>query len=133
MRPCAQTLTGDRMRNFLRCACVGFALTLAATAQATPAAPPAPATTASASTEPAHATARFFNRDPAAFRSTFLGNTPAMRARGMEANIERIVELPGEAKPSYQMAPQGVILMLDNQLVTVLTPADADALENETV
>jgi small-conductance mechanosensitive channel len=122
------------MRGLFRCAFVMAALACGI-AQATPAGVTAPASpaTAAAPQEPPQATARFFNRDIATFRSTFLGNTPAMRARGMEANIERIVELPGDAKPGWQMAPQGVVLMLDGQLVTVLTPADVDALQDETL
>lgn len=79
------------------------------------------------------ATARFFNRDIATFRSRFLGNTPEMRARAAEANIERIVEQPGVAQATYQNAPQGVIILLDGQLVTVVTPADVDRLRNETL
>lgn len=121
------------MRGLLRWAFVWVALACGA-AQATPADIPAPATTlVTVARPPAHATARFYNRDIATFRATFLGNTPAMRARGMEANIDRIVEAPGIAKPGYQMAPQGVVLMLDGQLVTLLTPADVDTLQNETL
>ena len=118
------------LRRLLRhaLACVVFAMPLAhATPATTVAVPPAVRTT------PEAATARFFNRDIATFRSRFLGNTPEMRARAAEANIERIVEQAGEAKATAQAAPQGVIILLDGQLVTVVTPADVDGLRNETL
>ncbi|GAA5073979.1 mechanosensitive ion channel family protein [Lysobacter panacisoli] len=107
---------------------LAFACTLAVAQPAT-----SPPTTATAA-PPAHtATARYFNRDIATFRSTFLGNTPQMRARAAEANIARIVDVPGEAQVSYENVPQGVVILLEKQLVTVLTPADRDLLRNETL
>jgi small-conductance mechanosensitive channel len=118
------------LRRLLRHAlvCVVFAMPIAhATPATTVVAPPAIRTT------PEAATARFFNRDIVTFRSRFLGNTPEMRARAAEANIERIVEQAGEAKATAQAAPQGVIILLDGQLVTVVTPADVDGLRNETL
>src|SRR6478609_10184377 len=96
-------------------ACLVFVAGLAHATPATTVATPPSVRTADADS----ATARFFNRDIATFRSRFLGNTPEMRARATESNIERIVEAPGQAQPSYQMAPQGVVVMLDGQLVTV--------------
>jgi len=95
-----------------------------------------PATVTAPTPRPALATsdtARFFNRDIVTFRSRFLGNTPAMRARAAENNIERIVEEPGEAKATFQVAPQGVIFLLNGQLVTLVTPGDLDALRNESM
>jgi len=91
---------------------------------ATPTTVQAPASTA---------TAHFYNRDIVTFRSRFLGNPPERRARAAEDNIERIVEEPGVAKATYQMAPQGLIVLLDGQLVTVVTPADLDTLEGQTM
>ncbi|UHQ20093.1 mechanosensitive ion channel family protein [Lysobacter sp. KIS68-7] len=95
-----------------------------ATTMAAPATVQAPAATA---------TAHFFNRDIVTFRSRFLGNPPERRARAAEDNIERIVEEPGVAKASYQMAPQGLIVLLDGQLVAVVTPGDLDTLEGQTM
>lgn len=106
---------------------------LLAACACTHAAPAAPATTVARPVAAEHDTARFFNRDIVTFRSRFLGNTPSMRARAAENNIERIVELPGEAKVTWQRAPQGMIFLLDGQLVTLVTPADLDALRNETM
>ncbi|MUV13661.1 mechanosensitive ion channel family protein [Noviluteimonas gilva] len=119
------------LRRLLRLAlvCLVFALPPAHATPATTVAAPATVRTA----DPDAATARFFNRDIATFRSRFLGNTPEMRARAAEANIERIVEQAGVAKATYQPAPQGVIILLDGQLVTVVTPADVDSLRNETL
>ncbi|MGO4551317.1 mechanosensitive ion channel family protein [Lysobacter sp. 2RAF19] len=110
-------------------ACLVFVAGLAHATPATTVATPPSVRTADADS----ATARFFNRDIATFRSRFLGNTPEMRARAAEANIERIVEQPGVAQATFQNAPQGVIILLDGQLVTVVTPADVDRLRNETL
>ena len=119
------------LRRLLRhaLACAVFALPVAHATPATTVAAPATVRTA----DPDAATARYFNRDIATFRSRFLGNTPEMRARAAEANIERIVEQAGVAKATAQAAPQGVIILLDGQLVTVVTPADVDSLRNETL
>src|SRR4249919_2916539 len=127
-----QSLLPSIVRVSLRAAAMlvlACGLAHAAVPPATVAAPAAVRAPASAGT----ATARFFNRDIVTFRSRFLGNTPEMRARATESNIERIVEAPGQAQPSDQMAPQGVVVMLDGQLVTVVTPADLDALRNQTM
>jgi len=127
-----QSLLPSIVRVSLRAAAMlvlACGLAHAAVPPATVAAPAAVRAPASAGT----ATARFFNRDIVTFRSRFLGNTPEMRARATESNIERIVEAPGQAQPSYQMAPQGVVVMLDGQLVTVVTPADLDTLRSETM
>lgn len=98
------------------------------------AAQPAPQPAAPAAVaEVVPATARYFNRDIVTFRSTFLGNTPAMRARATEANLARIVDRPGYARSTAQSVPQGVVILLDGQLVTLLTPADRDALHNQSL
>ncbi|MDI9238586.1 mechanosensitive ion channel family protein [Lysobacter sp. LF1] len=94
---------------------------------------PRPGVPAPAAVAAAPATARYFNRDIVTFRSTFLGNTPAMRAHATEANLARIVDRPGHAKSTAQLVPQGVVILLDDQLVTVLTPADRDALRNQSL
>lgn len=82
---------------------------------------------------PAPATARWFNRDLVTFRAPLYGNTPEMRARATEANLARIVDLPGHATLQSQPVPQGVVILAGGQLVTVLTPADCNALGNETL
>lgn len=93
----------------------------------------APAAAAPAPVVAPDATARYFNRDIVTFRSSFLGNTPDMRARATEANLARIVDLPGHAQATSQNVPQGVVILLSGQLVTVLTPADRDALRNQSL
>jgi len=95
----------------------------------------APASAVSSTTD-AHsdsATARYFNRDLVTFRAPLYGNTPQMRARATEANLARIVDLPGPAVIRYQNVPQGVVILAGGQLVTVLTPADRDVLGNQTL
>ncbi|KGQ20055.1 Mechanosensitive ion channel family protein [Lysobacter dokdonensis DS-58] len=120
--------------GWLRGLALACVVLVAGLAHATPATSvPTPATTAPAASLQDTATARFFNRDIVTFRSRFLGNTPQMRARAAEANIERIVEHHGVAKATSQDAPQGVVILLDGQLVTVVTPADVDTLRNETL
>jgi len=97
--------------------------------------PAAAAAAAPASTEAAgeRATARYFNRDLVTFRGPLYGNTPQMRARATEANLARIVDLPGHADIRYQAVPQGVVILAGGQLVTVLTPADRDVLGNQSL
>ena len=111
---------------------VAWLLVLAACAWpgAVTATPAAPATPAPAATAPS-ATARWFNRDLVTFRAPLYGNTPAMRARATEANLARIVDLPGHAALASQDVPQGVVILAGGQLVTVLTPSDRDVLGNE--
>jgi len=99
-------------------------------AAATPAPPAAPAPAASAD---ASTTARWFNRDLVTFRAPLYGNTPAMRARATEANLARIVDLPGRGQIRSQSVPQGVVILAGGQLVTVLTPGDRDVLGNESL
>ncbi|MGH8089754.1 MAG: hypothetical protein ACREPC_15915, partial [Stenotrophomonas sp.] len=82
---------------------------------------------------PPPATARWFNRDLVTFRAPLYGNTPTMRARATEANLDRIVDLPGKATLQTQPVAQGVVILAGGQLVTVLTPADCNALRNETL
>lgn len=136
MRTCAPAFIGFREIGVRVAA--AFTLVLAicligllsmAAARATPATP----TTLVRPQAPEEATARFYNRDIATFRTTLLGNAPERRARLTEANIERIVEQPGLAKAGYQMVPSGVVILLDGQLVTIVTPADVDPLRNETL
>jgi small-conductance mechanosensitive channel len=82
---------------------------------------------------PAPATARWFNRDLVTFRASLYGNTPDLRARATQANLDRIVDLPGRATLRTQPVPQGVVILAGGQLVTVLTPADCNPLRNETL
>lgn len=102
------------------CATPGLAMATPAPAPATQPLAPAPS-----------ATARWFNRELVTFRAPLYGNSPAMRARAAEANLARIVDLPGHAALTTQDVPQGVVLLAGGQLVTVLTPADRDVLGNE--
>jgi len=107
---------------------------MAAVATATPSAPAAPPAAASAPTgDDASATARWFNRDLVTFRASLYGNSPQMRARATEANLARIVDLPGHGQIRTQAVPQGVVILAGGQLVTVLTPADRDVLGNESL
>lgn len=112
-------------------ACLLALAALAAPVVAGAAPPPAPAAVAAPAAPTA--TARWFNRDLVTFRAPLYGNSPAMRARATEANLARIVDLPGHAGVSSQAVPQGVVILAGGQLVTVLTPADRDVLGNETL
>lgn len=93
----------------------------------------APADADAAPPPAAEATVKFFNRDILTLRSTFLGRSPELRARTAEANIERVVQLPGTPKVEFQNIPQGSMLMLGGQLVGMVTPDDLDALNHETM
>jgi small-conductance mechanosensitive channel len=79
------------------------------------------------------ATLRYFNRDILTFRARLFGNAPELRARAAEANIARIVDEHGIAKVGFQEQPQGLVILLADQFVALLTPADLDALHNQTL
>lgn len=86
-----------------------------------------------AAPEREEATIHYFNRDIATLRSRFLGRSPELRARTAEANIERVVLMPGTAKVGFQEIPQGMFVLLSGQPVALITPDDLDALNNETM
>ncbi len=108
---------------------------LALTASAAP--PPAQTgttETAAATPPPAtEATVRFFNRDILTLRSTLLGRPPELRARTAEANIEQVVQRPGTPTVAFENIPQGSLVLLGGQLVAMVTPADLDALNQQTM
>ncbi|MBP6626849.1 MAG: mechanosensitive ion channel family protein [Arenimonas sp.] len=79
------------------------------------------------------ATVRYFNRDIVTFRARLFGNAPELRARAAEANIARIVDGNGIAAVSFQEQPQGVVILLSDQFVALVTPGDLDALHNQTL
>ncbi len=123
--------TGARRWIRAAAACL-FAACAFANAAPEPTAP-ANAPAATTTTTSAPATLRYFNRDIVTLRAPFFGNTPERRARIGEANIARIVDQPGEAKVGYQTLPQGVAILMSDQLVTVLVPGDRDALRNQSL
>jgi small-conductance mechanosensitive channel len=95
---------------------------------------PAPASTVEAPAQASQeATVRYFNRDIVTFRSDFLGRAPELRARTTEANIDRIAKRYGRADVTFKDLPQGLLVMLDGQLTTIVTPDDLDKLNNETM
>jgi hypothetical protein len=79
------------------------------------------------------ATVRYFNRDIVTIRARLFGNPPERRARAAEANIARIVDEHGIAKVSFQEHPQALVVLLADQFVAMLTPADLDTLRNQTM
>ena len=94
---------------------------------------PAASTAPPASLANAPAALRYFNRDIVVLRVPFYGNSPARRVAVAQANIARIIDEPGAAKVSYQAVPQGVAILMANQLVTVLVPGDTDSLRGQTL
>ena len=81
----------------------------------------------------AEATVRYFNRDVITLRSVVLGRTPAVRATAAAENIDLIVAQAGAATVSFNEAPQGLLVLVANQLVFIVTPADLDTLRNQTM
>lgn len=79
------------------------------------------------------ATARYFNRDIVTFRSDFLGRSPELRARTAEQNISRISAKYGNNDVTFKELPQGLLVMLSGELVTIVTPDDLDKLNDETM
>lgn len=82
---------------------------------------------------PGEATVQYFNRDIVTFRAPFLGRAPELRAKTAEENIDRIAMKQGDATVSFKDLPQGMLIMLGGELITIVTPDDLDSLNNETL
>lgn len=74
---------------------------------------------------------RYFNRDITTFRSDFMGRSPELRAKIGADNIDRISSQHPNVDVTFKDVPQGMLVMLDGELVTVITPDDLDKLNNE--
>lgn len=93
-----------------------------------------PSTAAPTSTEGAiQATLRYFNRDITTFRADFMGRSPALRASIAADNIDRISAKSADVNVSFKDLPQGTLVLLNGELVTIVTPDDLDKLNNETM
>lgn len=79
------------------------------------------------------ATLRFYNRDIVTFRSRFLGHSPATRVTAARNNITRIVFEPGVAELGFQELPSGLVITINGEAATIVTPADLDVLNNQTM
>ncbi len=88
---------------------------------------------APASSPAAEATVRFYNRDIVTLRSEFLGRGPELRARTSEATIRRVVERGTPAKIEFKESSEGTLVLLGDELTMILTPADLDVLNGETM
>lgn len=93
-------------------------------------APSAPAVTAP---EQASAELRVMNRTVVEFRTSVLGATPQQRAERNARNIKEILRRHGPGEISVQANPLGNLVLIDQQMVFLLTPADADTLSGETL
>ncbi|KAF1705125.1 mechanosensitive ion channel protein MscS [Pseudoxanthomonas kaohsiungensis] len=117
----------------------GLLLSAGGTSAATPAtSSPVLATgagqaSAPASSPAAEATVRFYNRDIVTLRSEFLGRGPELRARTSEATIRRVVERGTPAKIEFKESSEGTLVLLGDELTMILTPADLDVLNGETM
>jgi small-conductance mechanosensitive channel len=76
---------------------------------------------------------RFYNRDIATMRVDFLGREPELRARTAEAAIRRAFERPGPPRIEFRQSSEGLLVMLSDELVMIVTPGDLDALRGETM
>ena len=74
-----------------------------------------------------------FNRPIITFRSPLLGVSAADRARRTRANLDRLLDRAGEGKLEVRAESLGNFVMLDGALALIVTSADADALEGETL
>lgn len=79
------------------------------------------------------ATVEFHNREILTLRSDFLGRSPRMRAEAAEANIQRIVDRPGRHGVTFRDSEQGTLVLLGNELVSLITPDDLDTLDGQTM
>ena len=86
-----------------------------------------------AQTAPRDSTVRFYNRDIATLRVDFLGREPELRARTAEAAIRRAFECGGPLKIDFRQSSEGLLVLLSDELVMIVTPGDLDALRGETM
>lgn len=127
----------------VRAVLLGILAGLLIAAGGTSAAPPATSSpvlatgaaqaSAPASSPTAEATVRFYNRDIVTLRSEFLGRGPELRARTSEATIRRVVERGTPAKIEFKESSEGTLVLLGDELTMILTPADLDVLNGETM
>ncbi|WP_372013601.1 mechanosensitive ion channel family protein [Pseudoxanthomonas sp. 10H] len=117
------------------------AVLLLAMAFAAASTPPMPSATTAPATPPADsqataqgdATVRFYNRDIVTLRTEFLGRTPELRARTAEQAIRRAFERGGPLKVDFRQSSEGLLVLLSDELVMIVTPGDLDALRGETM
>ena len=82
---------------------------------------------------PVPATVRYYNRDILTFRGAFMGRSPLQRAQVTELNIKRIVDEPGLPGVSFNDTADGAILLLGGEVVTIITPADVDTAQGQSL
>jgi small-conductance mechanosensitive channel len=86
---------------------------------------------ASAQVAPEPAVVSIYNRPVTVFRASFLGLSPAERARRTEQALQDLLARGGPGEVTVQEVPQGRVVMVDGSLAIILTPQDADALRGQ--
>ncbi|WP_374665766.1 mechanosensitive ion channel family protein [Ramlibacter sp.] len=82
---------------------------------------------------PPEAPVRFANRTITTLRGTFVGVDPQRRARRAEAVLKELAHDAGPDAVMLRVEPQGHALLVEGELVLVLTEADADRLRSQTL
>lgn len=143
IQPDRYAVSGLSLVHWLRCLCAMVLLSAVAISHSAPAADgvlessllkatPA-AEAASAATVEAAEPVVIFNREIVVFRSSLLGVTAEDRARRTRANLERLLDRAGEGKLTVQSESLGNLVMLDGTLAVLVTRADVDALQGQTL
>lgn len=79
------------------------------------------------------APAMVFNRQIASFRASFMGSQPADRARRAQLVMNEMLARVGAGVVTVRKEPQGRVLMVDGEMVFLLTPDDVDLDQHETL
>lgn len=79
------------------------------------------------------ATVRAFNRDVVTLRSELLGVSAEDRARRASARIMELLERGGNLTVSIKTDPAGQLIQIDGQTAFMLTPADINPVNEETL
>lgn len=74
-----------------------------------------------------------FNRTVAVYRASFLGVSPAERARRTHLYMNEVLARVGAGVVTVQKEPQGRILMIDGEMALFLSPEDVDAAGTKTL
>jgi len=97
-----------------------------------PAAPPAPAPSATSLAD-SPATLRVFNREIAVLRANLLHNTPAQRVDAAQRRIGKALERNATARVGINPTAFGHEITLDGEMMLLITPDDASALDGQTL
>jgi small-conductance mechanosensitive channel len=74
-----------------------------------------------------------YNRPIVVFHASFFGHSPQERARATEGRINKLIKLGTAGKVSSRPTSEGTLILLDGQVVFMISPQDIDPIAGEGV